>query len=111
MYRVTRQKSTKAERIVYELLKELHLPFKHRWIVNGREIDFIVGNFAIEIDGHEQDGLKNEELARLGYVPIHFNNQEILNDRESIKVILKNIWQQIFQTESQVSEQCFQSHQ
>ena len=34
--------STRAERIVHEILKELKLPFRHRWLVNGREVDFIV---------------------------------------------------------------------
>lgn len=83
--------STKSERIVHEILKELKLPFRHRWLVNGREVDFIVGKYAIEINGHEQDSEKNIMLVESGYVPIHFHNQEILDNREYIKNIIKNL--------------------
>jgi len=73
---------------MYEVLKELKIPFRHRWIINGREIDFLIGNMAIEIDGHEQDMEKNNMLAELGYIPIHFNNSEI--NRNNIIKLLKN---------------------
>ena len=88
MYRVKKQHSSKTERIFYEVLKELRIPFKHRWIIAGREIDFIVGNYAIEIDGHEQDTIKNEILASKGYIPIHINNSEI-NKKYIINLIKK----------------------
>ena len=81
MRRLTKKHSTKPERIVYEVLKELHIPFKHRWLVNGYEIDFIVKNYAIEIDGHEQDGDKNHLLVEAGYIPIHFHNDEIYDNK------------------------------
>jgi len=45
----------------------------------GREIDFIIKNYAIDIDGHKQDVSKNWMLKSLGYNPIHFNNNEIPN--------------------------------
>ncbi len=45
----------------------------------GREIDFIIKNYAIEIDGHRQDVSKNWMLRSLGYNVIHFNNNEIPN--------------------------------
>lgn len=70
---------------MHELLKELHLPFRHRWLVDGREVDFIVGKLALEINGHEQDQEKNNMLVLLGYVPIHIHNSEILTNRELIK--------------------------
>ena len=70
---------------MYELLKELHVPFKHRWILNGKEIDFLIGNVVLEIDGHDQNSEKNLKLIEMGYVPIHFSNQEIINNREIIK--------------------------
>lgn len=79
-YQLTKNKSTKTERIVYEVLKEMKIPFKHRWIIQGREVDFIVGNYAIEIDGHDQDTNKNEMLASLGYNPIHLHNSEITKE-------------------------------
>lgn len=76
-YNILKKNSTKSERIVYEVLKSLHIPFKHRWIINGREVDFIIGKYALEIDGHHQDAEKNHMLAELGYIPIHLTNSEI----------------------------------
>ena len=72
--------STKSERRVYEVLKKLKLPFRHRWLVQGREIDFIVGKLAIEIDGHEQDEEKNNLLVSLGYTPVHLHNSEVTEE-------------------------------
>lgn len=77
MRRITKRHSTKTERIVYEILKELKIPFKHRWMVKGREVDFIIGDVAIEINGHEQDEEKNKLLIREGYRPLHIHNQDI----------------------------------
>lgn len=89
-YNVLRKHSTKEERIFYEVLKELKIPFRHRWIIDGREIDFVIfDNVAIEIDGHEQDGRKNQQLVELGYTPIHLNNSEVT--RENIIRLLKEI--------------------
>jgi len=76
-YNITKKSSTKAERIMYEVLKEMKIEFKHRWIISGKEVDFVIGNYAIEIDGHEQDSIKNELLASKGYVPIHIHNSEV----------------------------------
>lgn len=88
-YKILKKNSTKSERMVYEVLKELHIKFKHRWILNGREVDFIIGNVALEIDGHEQDGEKNRMLAELGYIPIHLHNSEIT--RENIIQLINNL--------------------
>lgn len=76
-YNLTKQNSTRTERIVYEALKEMKVPFKHRWIISGREIDFIIGKYALEINGHKQDTDKNELLVPLGYIPIHVHNSEV----------------------------------
>lgn len=53
------------------------------------EIDFIVGRYAIDIDGHEQNTDKNLKLIHLGYVPTHFQNKDVLNNRELIKDKIK----------------------
>ncbi len=90
--RILKKHSTKHERIFYELLKELHIQFKHRWLINGKEIDFVIGKYAIELDGHLQNSEKNIELKRLGYIPIHFNNLEIINNRITIKTWLEQIF-------------------
>ena len=90
-YNILTKHSTKSERILYEILKELKIPFKHRWKLQGRkEIDFLCGNVIIEIDGHEQEADRNNELASLGYDVLHFTNREIYNNRERIRNIIKN---------------------
>lgn len=71
--------STKAERRFHELLKKLHIPFKTKVKIQGREIDFIIGKYAIDIDGHEQDVSKNKMLVEHGYSPIHLSNMSVSN--------------------------------
>lgn len=56
-------------------------------MIGGREIDFIIGIHAIEIDGHDQDGTKNEMLVAQGYVPIHFTNKEIKDKPKLINIL------------------------
>ena len=65
-----------------EILKDNHIPFKAKIKIGGREVDFLVGKFAIEINGHDQDPDRNNELISLGYVPIHIANSEVMNNRE-----------------------------
>jgi len=79
MKRLLSSSSTKAERRVYEVLKELHIPFKHRWLVGGLEIDFIIGDMALEIDGHEQDPERNHKILEMGLAPIHLSNEATKN--------------------------------
>jgi very-short-patch-repair endonuclease len=64
-------------------LQEEHIPFKAKVKINNREVDFLVRNYAIEINGHIQDTDKNEMLAREGLTPIHINNRQILTDNLS----------------------------
>ena len=81
--------STKAERRFLEILKELHMPFRAKVKVRGRELDFIIGRYAVDIDGHDQDPGKNEMLVREGYIPIHFHNNEIRSiNKNNIKQLL-----------------------
>ena len=88
-YNIDKKKSTHSERIFYECLKEMRIPFKHRWIIQGKEIDFLVDKYVIEIDGHEQNTDKNEMLVKLGYIPIHLHNTEV--NRENIINLLNKI--------------------
>lgn len=69
--------STKYERRFAELLKANHIKFKTKVKINGREVDFLIRNKAIDINGHDQDTNKNEMLVMGGFVPIHFHNSEI----------------------------------
>jgi very-short-patch-repair endonuclease len=72
-----KNKSTKAERIFAEALKRNRIPFLHRTLVGGREVDFLIGKWAVEIDGHEQDRSKNKLLLESGYSLLHLRNAEI----------------------------------
>lgn len=75
---------TRAERIFARILQDHHISFKTKVIIGGREIDFLIGQFAIEIDGHPQDASKNSLLADLGYIPIHFTNDEVYKNRNEL---------------------------
>ena len=52
-------------------------------LVGGREVDFLIGKYAIDIDGHDQEPVKNRHLVAHGYIPIHFSNREVA-DRISL---------------------------
>jgi len=77
--KLQKHNSTSYERRFMELLKENNIPFKTKVKIKGREIDFLIGIYAIDIDGHEQDGDKNVMLVKEGYTPIHILNSEIKN--------------------------------
>lgn len=70
--------STKAERKFSERLKQMRIKFKTKVIINGREVDFIIKNYAIDVNGkHDQDGSKNKMLVEMGYIPIHISNNNV----------------------------------
>lgn len=73
-----------------ELLKDLRIPYKTKVKINGREVDFLIGKYAIEIDSHPQDVTKNKMLIEAGYNPIHFDSWTIPNP--NLIEWLKNIW-------------------
>ena len=75
--------------MVYEVLKELHIPFRFRWMIQGREVDFLIGKYALDIDGHKQNGQRNHILADAGYIPIHLTNKEAT--REKITNLIKKL--------------------
>ena len=77
--KITKKHSTKSERIFLEELKKRRIPFRAKIKVEGREVDFLIGRWAIDIDCHTQDGEKNRLLVEAGYVPIHYTNREIKN--------------------------------
>lgn len=83
--KLKRGKSTKSERIFAEILKQNRIKFRTKVKIGGREVDFLLEEeYAVEINGHEQDENRNYELIALGYVPIHFHNSEIKNNRKTI---------------------------
>lgn len=76
---LNKRSSTKAERQFAEILKKNHIPFEHRVKMHGLEVDFIVGHYAIEIDGHSQKSDRNALLFSKGWVPVHYHNQALRN--------------------------------
>ncbi len=89
--KLTKSKSTKSERRFMELLKELHIRFKSKIKIGGREIDFVIGVYAIDLDGHLQDPEKNKMLLNNKYIPIHLNNKDIIKSNKNIKKWLEQI--------------------
>ena len=75
---------TKPERIIARLLNEKRIPFKTKIKIGKYEVDFLIGKLVIELDGHVQSVEKNNYLANLGYIPWHFTNHEVYEERESI---------------------------
>ena len=75
---------TRPERIIARLLNENRIPFKTKVKIGKYEVDFLIGKLVIELDGHIQSVEKNEYLANLGYIPWHFTNKEVYENREHI---------------------------
>ena len=82
LLKLTKRNSTKAERRVVEILKEYRIPFRAKAKIGKLEVDFLIGNVALEIDGHKQDGEKNHKLVEAGYIPIHLTNEEVKDDNK-----------------------------
>lgn len=85
---IKKRYSTKAERVFYEILKKNKILFRFREDINGHEIDFIIGKYAIEIDGHEQSSKRNTWLFKLGYIPLHYSNNAVINEKEKVEQTL-----------------------
>jgi hypothetical protein len=81
LLKLRRGNSTKNERRFAEFLKEKRIPFKTKIKIDGLELDFLIGRYAIEIDGHYQNGLKNLKIMSKGYIPIHINNKQTKNKK------------------------------
>jgi len=89
---IEKKNSTKAERIFYEILKKNHIPFKYSVVIEGREIDFLIGSVAVEIGNHSQDPLKNKGLIEAGYSLLFITNEELYNFPEKVERHLKTNW-------------------
>lgn len=72
--------STKSERRIGEILKRNRIKFKAKAIIGGREVDFLIGKLAVEIDGSvhaHTDTAKDTMLFSKGYVPIHISTKNL----------------------------------
>ena len=68
---------TKAERIFGEILKRNHIPFRSKVMIEGREVDFLIGKLVVEIGNHAQDKRKNKLIIESGYSPIFISNRNL----------------------------------
>lgn len=82
---INKQSSTKPERIFIEILKAHHIPFRYSVILDGHEIDFIIGKYAVEIDGHRQSSERNQWLFERGFTPVHYTNRALLKNRQAVE--------------------------
>jgi very-short-patch-repair endonuclease len=89
--KLQRGKSTKAERVFAETLKSMRIPFRAKVKIDGMEIDFIVKDRAIEINGHAQDEERNLKLVKLGFTPIHLHNSEVLKNQDLLRNFISKI--------------------
>lgn len=88
--RLKKINSTKAERKIAEILKRNHIPFKTKWKVNNKEVDFIIGKVIFEIDGsvHKHiDPEREKMLFDAGYIPIHISIEEVYDDKIGEKIL------------------------
>ena|SRR3990167_10914840 len=92
--RITKKHSSKPERILADLLVRNHIPFEFSKIIEGREVDFVLGRVIVEVDGvsHQRrrvsEKSKNEMLVRLGYIPLHFSAKEVrINAQQVLREI------------------------
>lgn len=78
--KLVKTNSTKGERRIGEILKRNRIKFTAKARVCGREIDFLIGRLAVEVDGsvHKQtDAAKDTMLFANGYVPIHISTKNL----------------------------------
>ena len=91
---LAKNKSTKSERKIAEILKRNHIHFKTKWKVNGKETDFLIGRVILEIDGkiHKHIDTEREKmLFDADYVPIHISIKEIYENKAIEERILSLI--------------------
>ena len=75
--KLTRGHSTRAERRFAELCKRNHILFRTKVRIDKYEIDFVIKNYAIEIDSHVQNTKKNQVVLSKGYNLIHLPNSQV----------------------------------
>lgn len=92
LLRLRKFNSTKAERIIGEILKRNRIRFKTKVVIANREVDFLIRDkFVIEIGNHPQDSEKNKMILELGYNLKQLSNREVVSqDRNNLEKFLLN---------------------
>lgn len=98
---------TPAEKALRQLVKakQLKTKFLSQRLVKGWIVDFYAPEYMliVEVDGsvhlspehQEKDRIRDESLMRAGYNVLHFCNQQVLEDPESVLRKLKYVMRQI----------------
>lgn len=85
---------TKGEKRVGEILKRHRIKFKAKQRVGKYEVDFVIGNVVLEVDGEVHQEIKQEKdvfLAQKGFVPLHIQDKEISAiEKELLYLIREN---------------------
>lgn len=94
---ITKKNSMRVERTLADMFIKAKIPFKFREVIQGRECDFVIGRVIVEVDGvhhlrrRANEKSKNELLARLGYIPLHFSAKEIRTNPQKTFKEIKNL--------------------
>jgi very-short-patch-repair endonuclease len=93
--KLKKQNSTKTERKLAEIFKTNQIKFKARWIVQGYEVDFLIGKVIIEVDGNVHkhvDRKREQSLLDAGYIPFHVSVKEVYESdgKDIIRLIKTN---------------------
>ena len=89
---LNKRSSTKAERRFQEILKRNRIPHHFRTYIGGREVDFVIGNIAIEIGNHSQDTFKNKVIIESGYSLLFISNKELQESPTAVEDNLITNW-------------------
>ena len=97
MARLNKHNSKKTERKVQEILRKNRIKHRTKVKILTYTVDFLIGRVILEIDGRVhgkyQSPKRNEDLFRVGYVPIHLSSEEIYSNPDIERKILHLIHQ------------------
>ena len=57
-------------------------------MIAGREVDFLINDYVLEIGNHTQDSTKNKMLLGKGYRLMTLSNREIYNKKVNLEKFL-----------------------
>ena len=96
LLKLQKYNSTKAERIVGEILKRNRIKFRTKVRIAGKEVDFLIDDrFVIEIGDHKQSVEKNRLLLESGYHLKQLSNQEVYKNNKLTKFLISWLKEQV----------------
>ncbi len=96
LLKLQKYNSTKAERIVGEILKRNRIKFRTKVRIANKEVDFLINDkFVIEIGDHKQSVEKNRYLLESGYHLKQLSNQEVYKNNNLTKFIISWLKEQV----------------